>query len=333
MKDILAPLFNGHTLSESEAKQILLDISADKYNDAQIASFLTVFMMRSITSAELSGFQNALLELCIPFDLQGREAIDIVGTGGDGKNTFNISTISAFVIAGAGFMVCKHGNYGVSSACGSSNVLERLGYQFTNDADSLRRQLDEVGLCFLHAPLFHPAMKRVGPVRKQLGMKTFFNMLGPLVNPAQPMYSFLGVYAPEVGQLYQKVLSEKGKEFSVVYSLDGYDEISLTGPFNLYRSDKTIVFHPSILDLPTVAQEDLFGGDDVESAARIFQDILNGDGSPEQEAAVIANAGMAIHCIKPKESIPACLEMARESLQSKQALKKLKQLTQTHVVS
>jgi anthranilate phosphoribosyltransferase len=326
MKEILTRLYEHRHLSREEARDILIRIGNDQYNQAQLASFLTVYLMRAISVEELQGFREALLELCRPVDLDGRPAIDIVGTGGDGKNTFNISTLSAFVIAGAGYPVCKHGNYSVSSNCGSSNVLEALGYTFSPDSDELKRQLDEAGICFLHAPLFHPAMKFVAPVRRQLGVKTFFNMLGPLVNPAQPQYQLFGVFNQQLGRLYQYILQDAKKDFSVVYALDGYDEVSLTGPFKRYTPRSEELLEAEDMGLGRYAPEALYGGDTVPEAADIFKRILQGEGTPAQENVVIANAGLAIHTIKPETTLEDCIAEAKESLQSRKALQTLQRL-------
>jgi anthranilate phosphoribosyltransferase len=326
MKETLLRLFEHERLSREEARQALLSISRGECNHLQIASFITVYQMRPVAIAELQGFRDALLELCVPFDLGGMEAVDIVGTGGDHKNTFNISTLSAVVVAGAGYKVAKHGSYGVSSAVGSSNVLMALGYAFTNDTDQLRRQLDEAGLCFLHAPLFHPALKEVVPVRKQLGMKTFFNMLGPLVNPAQPSHQVLGTFSLELSRLYQYIMQESGRRYAIVYSMDGYDEISLTGPFKLRTNERDATLGPADLGMPQLEPDSLYGGETEEEAATIFRNVLQGEGSLAQFEAVAANAGLAIHCFKPEQSLPDCIAEAKESLRSKRALRVFQQL-------
>lgn len=324
MKKILEELFDQKRLSRREATDILLLIAEGKYNDAQLASFLTVFKMRPISKDELHGFRDALLQLCKPVDLHGRDSIDIVGTGGDNKNTFNISTLTAFVVAGAGYSVAKHGNYGVSSVSGSSNVLEHLGYQFSNDPDEINRRLDRSNMIFLHAPLFHPAMKAVGPVRKALGMKTFFNMLGPLVNPARPSRYFLGVYDMNLSRLYQYILQEDLANFAVIFNLDGYDEISLTDRF-IYRTGDTDRFiAPEDLGFSTINEEDLHGGQTVPEAAEIFISILEGKGTEAQRNVIYANAGLAIHRFHPERSFEDCINEARESLDSGKALGCLK---------
>lgn len=319
MKEILQRLFEHDTLAREEARDVLLSISRGEHNHVHIASFVTVYNMRPISLAELQGFRDALLELCVPLELDGRETVDIVGTGGDGKDTFNISTTSAIVLAGAGYAVTKHGSYGVSSAVGSSDVLLALGYEFTNDGDVLRRQLDRAGICFLHAPLFHPAMKEVVPVRKQLGMKTFFNMLGPLVNPVQPKNQLFGTFSLELSRLYQYIMQQTDRRFAIVYALDGYDEISLTGPFKWRTAETEKTLEPKDIDRPRLQRADLYGGETAEEASRILLNVLNDEATPAQFAVVTANAGMAIHSIKPEQSVSDCLSEAEESIRSGRA--------------
>ncbi|MCB0654329.1 MAG: anthranilate phosphoribosyltransferase [Saprospiraceae bacterium] len=326
MKNILNKLFDHSILSREEAKDILLQISRGEHHEVHIASFITVYQMRPITVAELQGFSDALLELCVPFDVKGMETFDIVGTGGDSKNTFNISTTSAFVIAGAGYKVTKHGSYGVSSNVGSSNVLEEMGYQFTNEQDTLMRQLEEANICFLHAPLFHPAMKEVVPVRRQLGMKTFFNMLGPLVNPVSPKWQLFGTYNLELSRLYQYLMQETERHFSIVYALDGYDEISLTGPFKWRSRNSEQLLYPKDLGMPTYTEKDLYGGETADEARGIMTNVLKNEATVAQKDVVIANAGFSIHTIKPETSLPDCMAEARESIESGKALQTLKKL-------
>ena len=320
MKNTLNRLYNHETLTREDAKTMLISISNERYNPVQVASFMTVYQMRGIALAELQGFRDALLELCVKIDLGNAKTLDIVGTGGDGKNTFNISTTSAVVIAGAGYKVTKHGSYGVSSAVGSSNVLMQLGYEFTNNESILKRQLDEAGLCFLHAPLFHPAMKAVVPIRKQLGMKTFFNMLGPLVNPVQPEYQLFGTFSMELSRLYQYVMQETGRQFTIVYATDGYDEISLTGNAKVrtHLSEKMLV--PNDFNLEKLAPKSLYGGETPEDAATIFTSVLKDVATAAQKNVVTANAGLAIHTIKPEISLVDCVAEARESIESGRAL-------------
>ena len=327
MKHILTRLFEHKKLDRKEAKDVLVKISNGDFNESQIAAFISVYLMRSISVNELLGFRDALLELCRPFDLEGMESIDIVGTGGDGKNTFNISTLSSIVVAGAGYKVTKHGNYGVSSSCGSSNVLEHLGYQFTNDTDVLKKQLDQANICFLHAPLFHPAMKAVAPVRKQLGVKTFFNMLGPLVNPAQPAKSLLGVFNLELARLYQYIFQKtEERDAAIVYSMDGYDEISLTSPFKLRQNNTEQLLRPSDIGKTLLKQSELHGGGDVPSSAKIFMDVLSGNGTSAQVDVVSTNAGVAINCLKPEAHIKDCIAEANEALMSGKAMKQFKMI-------
>lgn len=318
MKDILNRLINHETISTEEAKQVIVNISNDMYNSSQIACFLSVYMMRSITIEELQGFRDALLELCLPINLKDYNAIDIVGTGGDGKNTFNISTLSSFITAGAGVNVSKHGNYGVSSTSGSSNVMESLGVKFSNDESFLKRCLDNAGICILHAPLFHPAMKNVAPIRKALGVKTFFNMLGPMVNPSFPKNQILGVYSLELLRLYSFIYQKTNKNYNIVYALDGYDEISLTGKAKIISNHSEKLFSPENLGLQQITQASIFGGDTIKEATNIFVDIISGNGSDAQNNVVCANAGLAIATTK-QISHQEGFELAKESLQSGKA--------------
>jgi len=309
-----------------QAKEVLVNIATEKYNHSQVAAFLSIYLMRFITVEELSGFREAMLELCLKTEFNTNETIDIVGTGGDGKDTFNISTLACFVTAGAGVKVTKHGNYGVSSVSGSSNVLEAIGYKFTNDKTILQKQLDEAGICFLHAPLFHPAMKSVGPIRKELGIKTFFNMLGPIVNPCFPKYQLLGVYNLEMARLYNYLLQDTNIKYAIVHSFDGYDEISLTSDFKMITQSREEVIQPSALKVKQIKQEELHGGTTIEAAAKLFMKILNGDGTEAQNNAVCANAAMAIHCVQPDLSLLESFSKAKESLVSKKAFSVYKKL-------
>lgn len=327
MKDILNRLFNHETITKEEAQAVLVKISKGAYNPSQIASFLTVYMMRSITVAELEGFRDALLELCLAVDFSDYNTIDLCGTGGDGKNTFNISTLASFVTAGAGVSVTKHGNYGVSSVSGSSNVMEYLGIKFSNDKDFLKWCLEEAGICILHAPLFHPAMKNVAPIRKALGVKTFFNMLGPMVNPAFPKNQLVGVFNLELARMYNYLYQNTDKNFSILHALDGYDEISLTGTTKVLSNHSESMINPEDFGISKIVQEDIFGGNSVKEAAAIFMDVISGRGAEAQNNVVCANAGMAIATVKniaPKEGF----ETAKESLLNGNALSALKKLQQ-----
>ena len=324
MKRILQELFEHKKLTRQEAENLLIEIGQEKFNQVQLAAFLTVFKMRPIAVEELQGFRDALLKLCIPIDLKGIDSIDIVGTGGDGKNTFNISTLSSFVVAGAGYKVTKHGNYGVSSLSGSSNVLEHLGYTFSNDQTKLLKQLETSNICFLHAPLFHPAMKAVGPVRRSLGMKTFFNMLGPLVNPARPNRHFLGVYDMNLARLYQYILQEDNNPFAIIFSLDGYDEISLTEAFSYKTNNADRYIKPEEIGFDRIQSSELFGGETVAEAAKIFISILEGRGTEAQRNVIYANAGLAIQLFSPEKPLERGIQEARESLDKGLALACLK---------
>lgn len=326
MKKILQYLFEHKTLSREKAKEVLLQMSSGAFNESEMAAFITVFLMRSITIEELQGFRDALLELSVKVDMTNHEIMDIVGTGGDGKNTFNISTLSCFIVAGAGQQVAKHGNYGASSVSGASNVMEQLGYRFKNDTDQLKNELDIANICFLHAPLFHPALKVVAPIRKNLGVRTFFNMLGPMVNPATPDYQLVGVYNLEMARIYNYLLQETGKAFTIIHSLDGYDEISLTNDTKVITNVGEKVMTPEQLGKRMVMPEDIYGGNTVEEAAKLFTRIIKGEGSWAQNAVVLANAAMALYCTEKYNTYDAAYAAAVESLESKRAYQALEKL-------
>lgn len=313
-------MFEHKSLSREEARDIMLNIADGKYNDNQLSAFMTVYLMRSITPDELSGFRDAILMRRVPVDFGDVKAIDIVGTGGDGKNTFNISTASCFVVAGTGRKVVKHGNYGASSVSGSSNVLEQHGVKFTADIDKLKRSLDESGVSFLHAPFFSPALKSVGPVRRSLKMRTFFNMLGPLVNPTLPKNQLLGVYNLKLMRLYRYIAQNEGINCTIVHSLDGYDEISLTSPFKVTNNTSEHVLTASDMGLTGGTEKDLYGGDSVEEAAAIFDDVLAGRASDPKKNCVIANAAYAILTLEPELPLQQAVKEAKESLESGAAL-------------
>ena len=316
MKKLLQYLFEHKTLSRAQAKEVLVQISQGVYNEHEVTSFVTVFLMRSITIEELIGFRDALLSLAVKVDLGVDNAIDIVGTGGDGKDTFNISTLACFIVAGAGQPVVKHGNYGASSVSGSSNVMEQLGYTFKNDQTQLAKEVKEAGICFLHAPLFHPALKSVGPIRRNIGVRTFFNMLGPIVNPAQPKFQLIGVYNLEMARIYNYVLQSLGKEFTLINSLDGYDEISLTTDTKIITNKGEFTLSPYALGKKRVMQADLTGGATVEEAASIFKNIIQGKGTWSQNAVVLANAAMALNLTGQYENYEAAYQAAVKSLES-----------------
>jgi len=325
MKEVLNRLIRHEKLSKIEAKDILVAISKGEYNASQIAAFITVYMMRAISLEELEGFRDALLELCIRVDLEEYNTIDLCGTGGDGKNTFNISTLASFVTAGAGIQVTKHGNYGVSSISGSSNVMESLGIAFSNDIDFLKKSLDKANICVLHAPLFHPAMKNVGPIRKALGVKTFFNMLGPMVNPAFPKNQMVGVFNLELARIYGYLYQKGTKNYAIVHALDGYDEIALTSQAKVITRKSETYIGPKEFGVPIIQPQEIFGGNTVEASAQIFLDILKGKGTQAQNNVVCANAGLAI-ATSTGCSIEEGFGKAEESLQSKKALKALQTL-------
>jgi anthranilate phosphoribosyltransferase len=326
MKQILKILFEYKTLSRDQAREVLSNISRGQYNESEITAFITVFLMRSITIPELQGFRDALLDLAVNAGLESYDVIDIVGTGGDGKNTFNISTLSCFIVAGAGQMVAKHGNYGATSISGASNVMEQLGYKLSNDPAKLKNELEKSNICFLHAPLFHPALKAVGGIRKNLGIRTFFNMLGPLVNPAFPKFQLIGVYNLEMARVYSYLLQKSGSSFAIIHSLDGYDELSLTGDARVITNDGDRVMTPEELGKRMVSHSDIYGGNSVEESARIFQQILKGKGTWAQNAVVFANAAMALYCTGAYATYNLAFEAAVDSLETGRALKSLNTL-------
>jgi len=325
MRQILNRLINQEKISKEEAKNVLVNISKGDYNTSQIASFLTVYMMRSISVEELDGFREALLDLCLSIDLSAYNTIDLCGTGGDGKDTFNISTLASFVTAGAGVKVAKHGNYGVSSTCGSSNVLEFLGVKFTNEQDKIEKTIVDAGIAILHAPLFHPAMKNVAPIRRELGVKTFFNMLGPMVNPSFPKNQMVGVFNLELARMYGYLYQNTDKNYAILHDLAGYDEISLTNNTKVITKNEDKMFSPSELGLEIIQQSDIYGGKSVKDSAAIFVNILNGNGTEAQQHVVCANAGLAIS-VAEKVSHLEGFERAKVALKSKNALKSFKKL-------
>lgn len=324
MKQILYRLFEHQYLNKEEAKEILLHMAKGRYNESQIAAFITVYLMRSISVDELAGFRDALLELRMPVDLSEYNPIDIVGTGGDNKNTFNISTASCFTLAGAGYNVVKHGNYGATSISGASNVMEQHGVKFTTDIARLRRSLEESHIAYLHAPLFNPALKTVAPVRKSLAVRTFFNMLGPLVNPVMPLRQLLGVYNLKLARLYFYMYQQTEVDFAVVHSLDGYDEISLTGEFKVINRSGEQLYTPEELGFARCSEADLDGGDTVEQAARIFDNVMKNEATEAQKNCVIANSAFAIQAIDNDRPIDECIAIARDSLESGNAYRVLK---------
>jgi len=326
MKELLNQLIQYKTLTQPEAKDVLTKIASGKVNETQVAVFLSVFMMRSITLEELSGFREALKRLAITVDLSAYKTIDLCGTGGDGKNTFNISTLTAFIVAGAGAKVAKHGNYGVSSSCGSSNVLEHFGYRFSNDEAKLQDEIEQAGICFLHAPLFNPAMKNIAPVRRQLGLKTFFNILGPMINPSSPANQLIGVFNLELARTYHYLYQASDVQYAIIHSLDGYDEISLTGPFKQITRRGEQMKRPEELGFVRITPDAILGGRDVKSSAGIFYQILEGNGTTAQNSVVLANSQLALSILHPDWAPDDCLSLAKESLISGRALSVFKKL-------
>ena len=320
MKKILNRLTQYETLTEKESSNIIIKISEGKLNTSEISSFLTIFMIRNITIEELNGFRKALIELSLKIDLNEFDPIDLCGTGGDEKDTFNISTLASFVTAGSGVKVAKHGNYGVSSSCGSSNVLEYLDLKFNNDSDKIRKAVDKANICFLHAPLFHPAMKNVAPVRKELGLKTFFNMLGPMVNPSMPEKQVVGVYNLELARIYNYLYQTTDINYNIIHSIDGYDEISLTNGTKVYSRESEFILGSEDFNLKNIDSKNIIGGKDIKSSSKIFMDVLNGKGSTDQENVVCANASLAI-AISKDVSIIEAFNQAKESIKTKNALK------------
>ncbi|MEO5912298.1 MAG: anthranilate phosphoribosyltransferase [Pelobium sp.] len=327
MKAILNHLFEQKTFNQAESKEILKNISLGKYNSSQMAAFMTAYGMRGITVDELQGFRDAMLELCVPVNINSEfELVDLCGTGGDGKDTFNISTLASFVVAGAGYQVAKHGNYGVSSGCGSSNVMEYLGYKFTNDVDLLKKSIDQAGICFLHAPLFHSAMKTVAPIRRELGVKTFFNMLGPMVNPAQPQNQIVGVFSLELARLYAYLYQQSTINYTILHALEGYDEISLTCDFKTFSNKGEQIHTIQSLGFEQIEANTISGGSTVEESAKIFKDVLTGLGTIAQQNVVLCNAAMAIKTIDQDKAFADCFYEAENALLSKKALKSFEKL-------
>jgi anthranilate phosphoribosyltransferase len=328
MKKVLGRLKNHESLTYAEAKEVLTGITNGMVNDSQVAAFLTAFIMRQVTLDELAGFRDALMEQAVKINLPADEAIDIVGTGGDGKDTFNISTLASFVVAGVGYRVIKHGNYGTTSISGSSDVLEYLGYQFSADESILSKQLEQAGICFLHAPLFHPAMKRVAAIRRNIGLRTFFNLIGPLTNPAKPGFLLLGAASAEHARMFHYLLQETGITYNVVHALDGYDELSLTASTRIYSRTRDRVASPEELGFPTIPPKELLAGKDVKSAAAIFLNVLENRATTAQQQVVIANSAMAIHCFNETLPFRDCIEQATASLASGKAYEAFKKSIQ-----
>lgn len=317
MKQTLNRLFNHQQLDRNEAKEILAKMSAGEYNDSQIAAFISVFLMRSISIDEFLGFTDALLELRTNVDaLAAYNPIDIVGTGGDNKNTFNISTLSCFTVAAAGYKVAKHGNYGATSVSGASTVMEQHGVKFTNDVSKLETSLDKFNIAYLHAPLFNNALKVVAPIRKALGVRTFFNMLGPVVNPIKPKRTVLGVFNLKMARMYSYTYQQTDVDYAIVHSLDGYDEISLTGDFKVINRQQELILSPEQVGFKRIQEKELYGGNTPEESAAIFDNVVNNTATDAQKNAVVINSAFAIQTIDPSLSIEECIAKASEAIES-----------------
>lgn len=328
MKTLLERLFREELLSEQEAHDLLLGIADKVYPEVQVAALMAVLRLRGVSVDELLGFRRALLERAVSVDLSEFRPIDIVGTGGDGKNTFNVSTCACFVVAGAGYKIAKHGNYGASSVSGASTVLELHGVKFTNEAYRLRRSIEGSGVAYLHAPLFHPALAAVGPMRRALGVRTVFNLLGPLVNPSRPASQLLGVADLEQLRLYTNTLRRTGQSFAVVTSFAGYDEISLTSGFKVTTGRYETIYNPSDLGLPTAIPAELYGGATPAEAKAVFDAVLENRATAGQQACVEANAAFAILAASPEKPIVDCLAEAHESIESGRALAAFKRFVE-----
>lgn len=323
MKNILNKIIERQPLLFSEAKEIIYAIAEEKINDAQIVAILVGLQMRGLQLEEIKGFREALIELSLPIDIDGTDAIDLCGTGGDGKNSFNISTTTSFVLASMGYKVIKHGNYGVSSSCGSSNVLEELGFAFTNDVSKLQKQLEEINICFLHAPLFHPTLMKVGPLRKSLGIRTFFNSLGPLVNPVQPKHQLTGTFNLELAKIYQHILKDERTEYRIVYGMDGYDEFTLTDQTRVLGGNIDEYLSANSFDLKPIDPSSIHSGNSIQEAATILRNILNGQGSVSQNNVVAANTALALQCYHPDKKVQDLFTEALDFIQNGVAVKTL----------
>lgn len=318
MKLLFEKLSNNHPLSQKEAYDLILNIKEEKFNSTQQTALMTFLINRNISVEELIGFKEALLDLSVKVKLD-KDAIDVCGTGGDNKNTFNISTLSAFVLAASGIPVAKHGNFGSTSVSGSSDILKYFGYNFKTNPEELRQQLNEFNLCFMHAPLFHPTLKIVAQQRKELGIRTFFNLLGPLVNPAQVKYKYIGVYSLDVARLYNYVLQNQNSKYCLVHSLDGYDEVSLTSAFKCIGNASEKTYEPFDFGYDYIKREQLNAGSTIEEAAKIFVNVLSNKATEEQKRVVVINSALAMNCYNSKKSLLDCIEICNETIESKKA--------------
>ncbi len=325
MKEILEKLSTHSKLTEKEAYDFIVSLGEQTLNSTQLVACMSFLIKRPVSVEELTGFKNALLDLIIKVNLD-KEAIDVCGTGGDQKNTFNVSTLSAIVLAASGIPVAKHGNHGASSVSGSSDILKYLGYNFKVTSEELNRDLNKHNICFIHAPLFHPTLKHVAIQRKELGIRTFFNLLGPLVNPAKVKYKYIGVYNQEVARLYNYVLQSENSNYNIVHALDGYDEISLTGTFKCIGNGSEKLYEPSDLGFNTLSEHELFGGDTIEEAGKIFLNVLNNSATKAQTDVVVVNSAFAMNVYTPQKSIEDCISICKETIESKKANELFKNL-------
>lgn len=326
---IFNQLMNHEQLTREQTRDLIIAITRNELNDAEIAALLTALQMRGISVDELLGFRDGILQTGVAVPLDCDRYIDVVGTGGDRKNTFNISTTSCFVIAGAGYKVAKHGNYAATSVSGASNVIKQHGVVFTADLDKLNKSINECGIVYLHAQLFAKAMKFVGPIRKSLPFPTFFNLLGPIINPSKPQCQLLGTANLDQMRLYNNVYQKMGIDYGIVNSMDGYDEISLTGDFKVTTNNYERVFHVKDLGFEPAKPEELVAGATEEEAAKIFDSVLDNTCLPAQKNIVIANAAFGIQVLeKGKKSIEECMDIARESIDSGSAKRTFKKFVE-----
>jgi anthranilate phosphoribosyltransferase len=326
MKTTFDLLSRGHSLSETEAYQLFQSIYKQELNATQIAAMMAFYIARVITVNELMGFRKALLDVCIPIKLD-KQAIDVCGTGGDQKDTFNISTLSALVLSASGIPVAKHGNYGSSSVSGSSDILNYLGYKFKTTSSNLNQELNTHNICFIHAPLFHPALKTVSVQRKELGVKTFFNMLGPLVNPANICFRYIGVYGLDIARIYNYILQQDSTKYCLIHSIDGYDEVSLTSSFKYITENTEKTIQPETLGFTRLSENDIFGGKTINDAANIFLNVLKNKCTQAQKNVVIINSALAMNGYNEKKSIEECISICKESIESKKVYTLFKQIT------
>jgi len=328
--NFLKKILRQEQLNINESEAFIHAIANDEFSEVELGGILTAIQMRGLTLDEFKGFRNALESYADRVSLYTNEAIDVCGTGGDGKDTFNISTTTAFILSAMGYKVIKHGNYGVSSICGSSNVLEYLGFNFTKDEQVLNQQLEKQNICFIHAPLFHPVLKKVAPVRKQLGVGTFFNAMGPLLNPIQPKFQLTGTYSLELAKIYQVLLRDKRQSFKVVYALDRYDELTLTADARVLGNNSDEILNANSFGVEVTSPENLKGGS-IEQSANMLRSILGGHASEELINVVASNTALGMSCFHPEKQYKILFEEAKAFISSGQAIKFHKQFNTVEV--